>query len=81
MNEITKNFFDFILFPVGINTVYRRPDHFTGQKMYFKLFNRITDVIEQLQQIQCQTEEICMQSGEAILLKNELDKEGAHLIE
>ncbi len=30
------------------------------KKMYFELFNKITDVIEELKEIQCKTEEIYM---------------------
>ena len=37
------------------------PDY---KKMYLKMFNRVTDVIEDLKKLQCETEEIYLQSCE-----------------
>lgn len=34
------------------------------QQMYFKLFNKVTDVIEELQQIQRETEELYIKDSE-----------------
>lgn len=38
------------------------PDY---KKMYYMLFNKITDVIGELQLIQCQMEELYMESSES----------------
>jgi len=38
------------------------------QKMYTKLFNKITDVICELQEVQRETEEIYINSGEPTLI-------------
>lgn len=35
------------------------------KKMYFELFNKITDVIEELKEIQCKTEAIYMECDSA----------------
>ena len=41
------------------------------KKMYFTLFNKITDVIEDLQEIQLQTEEMFINSSETVIeIKN-----------
>lgn len=31
--------------------------------LYYQLFNKITDVIEELKEIQCQTEEMCINTS------------------
>ena len=38
------------------------------QQMYFKLFNKVADVIEELQQVQRETEELYIQGGEPELV-------------
>lgn len=45
------------------------------KEMYTILFNKVTDIIEDLQQIQCKTEEMYIQSREAeiVQMKQELD--------
>ena len=50
------------------------------KEMYSKLFNRITDVIEELQQIQRQTEELYIQAEvtEIILCERDADKQKTH---
>ena len=50
------------------------------KEMYLQLYNKITDVIEELQQIQRQTEELYIQTGQPklMLMKAEQDKEQAH---
>lgn len=37
-------------------------------EMYIMLFNKITDIIEELQQIQCQTEELFIRDGDPKLM-------------
>jgi hypothetical protein len=53
------------------------PDY---QEMYAKLFNQITNVIEELQQIQRQTEELYMQSKEPkiILVEHDTTEKKTH---
>lgn len=53
------------------------PDY---KEMYIQLYNKITDVIEELQQIQRKTEELYIKTGEPklVLMKSEQDKEQAH---
>ncbi|MCY1713691.1 hypothetical protein [Caproiciproducens galactitolivorans] len=45
------------------------------KEMYTILFNKVTDIIEDLQQVQCKTEEMYIQSREAeiVQMKQELD--------
>lgn len=44
------------------------------QKMYLKLFNKVTDVIEELQQVQRETEELYIQGEETELTVLKPDK-------
>jgi len=50
------------------------------QKMYIKLFNKITNVIEELQEIQRQTEQLYMDNkdSEIILLEPLINEKEAH---
>ena len=34
------------------------------KKMYYKMFNKVTDIIEDLKQLQTETEEICMETAD-----------------
>ncbi|TGJ77022.1 hypothetical protein [Caproiciproducens galactitolivorans] len=45
------------------------------KEMYTILFNKVTDIIEELKQVQCKTEEMYIQSREAEILqmKQELE--------
>ena len=49
------------------------------QQMYLKLFNKVSDVIEELQQAQQETEELYIQGGgpELVALKPEKDESKA----
>ena len=46
------------------------------EEMYAKLFNKLTDVIEELQQVQRQTEDMYIQSreGRIILVERDTDE-------
>lgn len=46
------------------------------EEMYAKLFNKLTDVIEELQQVQRQTEDMYIQSreGQIILVDRDTDE-------
>lgn len=44
------------------------------QQMYLKLFNKVTDVIEELQQVQRETEELYIQCEETELTVLKPDK-------
>lgn len=47
------------------------------KKMYFTLFNKVTDVIDELQEIQQKTERLYIESPESkiVLLEQDHDKE------
>ena len=47
------------------------------KKMYFALFNKITDVIEELQEIQAITEEMYMDSRDNIIEMNSKKDNGS----
>ena len=34
------------------------------KELYFELFNKVTDIIEELKKIQCEMEEKCIEEGE-----------------
>ena len=41
------------------------------KKLYFELFNKVTNVIEELKQIQCQMEEMYINSSEKVDEENQ----------
>lgn len=45
------------------------------KEMYTILFNKVTDIIEELKQVQCQTEELYIQSREAEILRIQKETE------
>lgn len=45
------------------------------KKMYFALFNKITDIIEDLQEIQQQTEEMFIESNDTVIEIKNKDQE------
>lgn len=51
------------------------PDY---EMMYAKLFNKITDVIEELQSVQRETEEQYIKSGDPELIIIKLDNDAEH---
>ena len=50
------------------------------KKMYLKLFNKVTDVIKELEEVQRQTEELYIQVEvmEIILCERDADKQKTH---